>query len=101
MAWTLQTKINDQWVVSFISYSNVESPMEAAEWIYLPNGEATEEMAKIYADHVIIVNGNDKKSDLIIPGMLNNGPIMNNMLMLRSGQMRLPPTGKLIRHFCD
>merc|ERR1712228_745080 len=94
MGWTLQSKINGQWVVSFVSYSVVENPIDAIDWLYLPNGEHTNEMDKVYADHIKIVEGNVKKSDAIVPGMLNNFQIENNMLMLRGGHIRGPPTSE-------
>jgi hypothetical protein len=92
MGWAIQSKINDQWQASFVSYAKTPTPFEATDWQYLQYDENREKIEIIPADHLIISKANFKKNEIIVPGMLNDR-IEINMLMLRSGQMRPPPVG--------
>ena len=69
MGWTMQSKVSGEWVISFVSRSDVRSPVNAADWLYLSNidGEFGDE---VVADHITLAAGNVKKSDVIQPGML-------------------------------
>ena len=61
--------------VKFISFSDVSSPFEADDWIFLPFGLNTKETDFVQADHIIVTNGFNKKSDAIVPGTLPITPI--------------------------
>ena len=87
-------------VINFVSYSNVPTPVEAVDWMYLEIGEYTPEERRLYADHIVFADGKGvKKSEAIQPGMLSNG--LEFGIMPRVDQLQLSDVSLLPELLCD